>query len=140
MDATTVSAFFNSLLDLAGSIALGAAGIAVAQISLKIKAWFDKRTVQDAVQTATGSVMLQLAAGTLALKDVTQYHPAVTTLAAGALNRVAGAAASLGGVTAASIAQLVVGAVGKALQDDPTVPTVLAVPRFPTIPAPPPKP
>lgn len=125
MDATQA---FNVLLDFAGSVALGLAGLAVTRVTSYIQTWFQKRNVQDAVNTAAGGVMLQLASGALTVAQVSTSHPTVTALATSAFDRVATSANALGGVTPQSIAQLVVGAVGHALAGDPTVPTVAGSP------------
>lgn len=136
MDVTTI---VNALLEFAGSCVLGLVGLAVTQITTKVKRWFDKRTVQDAVQTAAGGLMLKLASGAMHLGDVTTGHPTVVLAADAAMGRVGEAASNLGGVTPESMAALVVGAVGRALASDPTVPTIASTvaTSTPTIPTPP---
>ena len=128
MDPTAqINAVFNDALATAGSIALGLAGLAVTRMTLQIKSWFARRTVQDAVSTASGKILVLLAAGKLTLPDVMASHPALATAEAAALARVPDAADALGGVTAETMAALIVGAVGRALSADPTVPTLPAL-------------
>jgi hypothetical protein len=125
IDTTTV---LNSLLEFTGSVVLGLVGLAITQVSSRVKAWFAKKNVQDAVNTAAGGVIVQLASGALTLADVTAAHPVVTALAGAAFNRVEDSANAVGGVTPQTLAQLVVGAVGHVLSQDPTVATVAASP------------
>jgi hypothetical protein len=130
MDTTTdINQIMTTVLAFAGSVVLGLVGLAVTRITATVKTWFAKKTVQDAVATAAGGVLVKLASGAMNLTQVTATHPVLATLADTALARVPDAAAALG-VTSDGMAAMVVGAVGRALVADPTVPTVAVLPNL----------
>jgi hypothetical protein len=136
-----VSSPFTDLLSLAGSAVLGVTGVAITRVTGLVRDWYHKQTVLQAASTAAGQVMVKLAAGKLALTDVTTQHPAVYNEASDALVRVADAAKAIGGLTPQGMAAMVVGAIGRAIAADPTTPTVAVPPAPPgRVVAPPPSP
>ncbi len=91
-------------------------------------------TILNAAQTGAGMVTMALSKGAMGLKDVHVGSAQVQAAADYVMTMAPAAAAGLG-VTQAGIAQMIVGKVGKAIGEDPTIPTV-PVPQPTTIMAP----
>ena len=103
-------------------------GIALMQDKLHIAVSSqDQAVVMQAVDAAAGVVRAKLATGAMTIGDVHLGSPHIDAVANAALDMVeAGAAGSK--LDKEDVAHMIVGAVGHALGDDPTVPTLGTLP------------
>lgn len=133
----------TNTVDLAPLISpiLGALGLLVASGLTALAGWAinelrkrnilhltdqQRAQVLGAVQTGAGILVADLARGVTPLERVNISSDQVRALAARAVAAVPEAAAGLG-VTEAGAAAMIVGAVGRAIAADPTIPTVAVV-------------
>lgn len=128
--AVDLSAVFNPVLGTLGLILAGMltwlANRAIAALQARNLLHLtdqQRAAVLGAVQTGAGILSADLARGVLPLAEMRIGSRQVRSVAQQALAAVPVAAAALG-MTEAGAAAMVVGAVGRALGQDPTVPTV----------------
>lgn len=117
-------------LDIAGMVAVPVSLMLARRALVLAEARFhftlsaaNEAKLEAAIAAGAGIVRADLASGKIALPDVAVSSPAIDAAAIAAMN-VLGAAIDALGITKEGIAAAIVGAVGHALAEDPTVPSV----------------
>ena len=128
MDLTPIANLVMSvaaatIVPIAGLLVHKGISVAQARLHLQLSA-ADQAVIDTAVSTGAGLLRAKLVNGTMALPDVSLGNPHVDQAAQFALD-VAEKSAWSTGVTRDDLAKRIIGAVGHALGQDPSVPSVL---------------
>ncbi|WP_428485926.1 hypothetical protein [Rhodopila sp.] len=118
-----------AIVPVAALLAGRALRLAQARLHLALSAR-DQAAVMAAVSTGAGLMRARLATGAISLPDVHLGSAAVDQAASVAMNLIT-TSASASGLTQEDIAQRIVGSLGHALGEDPTVPSIASLPPPP---------
>ena len=128
-----LDAIANLTLSVAGMVVVPVATlvahrlVGLAQKKLHLQVSIEtQRQIDAAVTAGAGVIRAKLANGHVTLPDLAVGNPHIDQAAGYALD-IAGTAAMSAGVTKDDVAKAIIGAVGHALGDDPSVPSVAAV-------------